>query len=416
MEELRIRVIGGRFSRRGTALALDFQCVIELRVQCPCACVLSVDMAGGFSWFDAIVDGQVQSTVQSTGSRAIFDFDLPDALGETTVWLVKRTEPWLTQLFPPLQYLPLECSTSTAVVYGVSVSENSTICEPPPPAARRIEFVGDSDCAAFGGEGEATELSLWGILKMSNSTQNVSNSWAHILSRMLDAEPSVVACSGIGVHTNAEHCDPPGTSAAMEAMYRRSVASDPDSQYTFDDAWQPQLVTVDVGSNDLFGGRTPPSKQQFVNAYVSLLATIRRNRPSAIIICIASSLETPGYIQMGAADGRLWEHISEAVRVYIQQSGDKRTFATQPVSGQQWPQDGGSLEHWNTNGHRKLADALCTYLEKGEPAGVLGWQRSSERGFPLRHVKQANNVNRFRTFTMFSACILGLSFAWRMLS
>ena len=148
-ERLRIRVIGERCSRRGTALALNFQCVIELQVQCPCACVR-------FSWFDAIVDGKVQSTVQSTGSRAIFDFDLPDALGETTVWLVKRTEPWLTQLFPPLQYLPLECSTSTAVVYGVSVSEDSTICEPPPRAARRIGFVGDSDCAAFGGEGEAT--------------------------------------------------------------------------------------------------------------------------------------------------------------------------------------------------------------------------------------------------------------------
>ena len=191
------------------------------------------------------------------------------------------------------------------------------------------------------------------MLKMSNSTQNVGNSWAHVLSRVLDAEPSVVAWSGIGVHTNAEHCDPPGTSAAMEAVYRRSVASDPDSQYTFDDAWQPQLVTVDVGSNDLFGGRTPPSKQQFVNAYVSLLATIRRNRPSAIIICIASSLETPGYTQMGAADGRLWEHISEAVRVYVQQSGNGRPFATQPALvrtavASRWRQSR-ALEHERTS-------------------------------------------------------------------
>lgn len=154
--------------------------------------------------------------------------------------------------------MPPQCFTSPATVYSVRLSNGWTFSDPRAisQSTRRIEFVGDSDLAAFGGEGSATEMGIWAMLRMHNSTQNISNSWAHMLSRMLQAEPSVVAWSGIGVAQNAEHCDPPGgKSANMESVYFRAIATDPSSRHSFAAEWQPQLVVVNVGGNDLFGGR-----------------------------------------------------------------------------------------------------------------------------------------------------------------
>jgi hypothetical protein len=240
---LPLRVLGERREQRNGETTLDFQCTLELRVvredsDDNSACALHFDMEGGHSFFNAIINDKVQSLVRTDSGRKTFSFALPDVHGqqETTVWIVKRTESALIQLIPPLQLCPYTIKTSPITIYGVHAEG----CKLVPPQTneeedlsqiRKIEFIGDSDTAAFGNEGAPCEISVSSMLfRLHASSQNISNSWAHMLCRMLEAEPSVVAWSGIGVHQNAQFSDPPvaekgSTMNAMQAVYLRLDAS-----------------------------------------------------------------------------------------------------------------------------------------------------------------------------------------------
>ena len=274
-----VRVLGDRCVRdpQGT-LTLDYQATIVFGVRAlsgsePSACNLRVKMDGGFSHFDALVDGAHQSTVCTGGGLATYTFALPGVAtyrglsgnrgGETfhTVSLVKRTEAALAQLLPPLQVCPPRIQTHAAVLHSLTTSPGYEICALPNIARRKIEFVGDSDTAAFGCEGAATIMGLRSMLGMRLAHQNISNSWSYALCRMLDAEPSVVAWSGIGVAQNASYCDPPGR-GAMAAVFGRAIASDPTSEHRFG-SWEPDLGVVQVGGNDLYGGKSAPSPEAF---------------------------------------------------------------------------------------------------------------------------------------------------------
>ena len=211
-----LRVIGERCARQGGTLKVDMQVVLELKLRCDdhsLPCQLLIDMNGGFSHFDAIINNKVQSVVRTSGERETWKFALPDAhsnCSETTVWIVKRTEARQSQLMPPLRWIPPAIITKPAVIYGVVVSKGYTVLpQELTLAARRIEIIGDSDVAAFGNEGSASTISLCSILGLQVSQQNISNSWAHAVCRMLHAEPSVVAWSSIAVHQNAVMSDPP---------------------------------------------------------------------------------------------------------------------------------------------------------------------------------------------------------------
>ena len=223
-------------------------------------------------------------------------------------------------------------------------------------------------------------MGLRSLLGMRVGHQNVCNSWAHVLCRMLDAEPSVVAWSGIGVAQNAKHCDPPG-GGAMAAVFGRALGSDPTSEHDFGSSWQPDLVVVQVGGNDLYGGRPPPSAEAFSAAYVALLQLIRSHRPSAPVLNLVYSLDTPGYITQEKGEGgpsaNLEAHVRRAVRAYQAAAPEDRgVFVVVPESGQVWPQDGGAMEHWGITGMLKAANDICTCIERDLPQ--LGWMRQAD--------------------------------------
>jgi lysophospholipase L1-like esterase len=171
------------------------------------------------------------------------------------------------------------------------------------------------------------------------------------------------------------------------AVMARSLASDPSSNHDFS-RWQPQLVVVQVGGNDLYGGKEAPSRDAFIAAYVSLLQCVRAHRPKpAVILNLVYCLETPSYDKMGARDGKLFEYTAEAVRLYKEGVGgcegtdELVHIAAFPDAGLKWPQDGGVIEHWGTAGHIKWADALCHYIETDLPlllpaeSAVASWKR-----------------------------------------
>merc|ERR1711998_576963 len=102
---------------------------------------------------------------------------------------------------------------------------------------------------------------------------------------MLDADVSVIAVSGVGVHQACWG----GPSEQLGTYYGRALQSNATEPYDFT-SWLPDLVVVCVGGNDLYGGKTAPSEGDFVNSYSALLKQIREKRPEAVIQCVVYSL------------------------------------------------------------------------------------------------------------------------------
>jgi hypothetical protein len=387
-DSVRVRFVGERrLINVDGSVTFDWQSVILLRLRRvsadAAACALMVDMLGGWNTFNLLVGGRVQAAVHTDRrSRKTYTMPIRDTTAQDTfdVQLVKRTEPAIGQLLPP--------GKTTAVrLFSFAVPSGWELAPlvAAPSARRRIEFLGDSDLAAFGLEGSPTTMSLCGVLGLRNRYQNITNSWAHTVARMLDAEPSVLGWSGVGVHQNAAMS---GT-LPMGELYRRAVATDDSVAAQHQDFgsaanWSPQLVVVQVGGNDLYGGKDPPSEAAWVASYVELLHMICRQRPHAAIICLVYSLNTPSYDAAGAQDGKLAKYTKTAVdRFIVEQAASPgpAVFLEIPPAGQRWPEDGGSLEHWGRSGHIKYAAAVCDIVERKLPQ--LGWgRRVTTQGYP----------------------------------
>jgi len=425
-----VRVLGERCVRDAGSLKLDFQAVIQLRIARCSGCnslqigeaMLHVTMNGGFAHFDVLIKGEevVQATVKTTGAQQEYTFALPSLCKsgspETEIWLVKRTEALHPQVLPPLQYLPPVLTTKSSTLTQVRVSAGFELLQHCTLSTKRkIEFVGDSDMAAFGNEGPPTLCTAYEILGelirvtvrpfhlihqlcvsgMQVVYQNITNSWSHALARMLNAEPSVVAWSGIGVAQNATNCTPPGGGCLLD-VYLRTIALDlttKDHDFEAGD-WRPELVVVQVGGNDLYGGEPEPtSKEAFILAYVKLLEKIRQSRgDTCVILCLTYSLDTPTYIDLGAQDRTLENYTEASIEQYrAAHAGDEKIFVTSPGGNLVWPEDGGTCEHWGVRGMLKYAEAVCTFIET-EMYNELGWKRECAAAKGIKRASMATSI------------------------
>ena len=145
----------------------------------------------------------------------------------------------------------------------------------PPPVQRRIEIIGDSITAGYGNEGVAP-------CSFSAETENHYLTYGALAARALGAELSTIAWSGKGVVYNfADDVFEP-----LPQVYDRLLAAEPTA---WDFSWQPDVVVINLGTNDFSTGNDPP-EGVFVPAYVELLAHLRAVYPDAFILAVAPSL------------------------------------------------------------------------------------------------------------------------------
>ena len=360
-DDPRLRIAGDRCVRGDGSCTFDFQTSLELCLTGSGECTLSVDLTAGGNGFDLLVDGQLHSMLETHRQwrrRRTYSFVLPPLPSDTRcISLVKRTEPVAVQLLP-------YCRVRAATLHGVDLSEGHALVDHTPP--RRIEFVGDSNLAAFGVLGAPSTIGVRGLFGLGLSQQSIRHSWAHMLCRMCVAEPCVIGWSGVGVVQNAIGT---GGKHRIAEIYERCLGND-GSRFDFATAaWSPQIVCVDVGANDVYGGRAPPSEAAFVDAYVALLQLIRRHRPQpCLMLCIVPRLDTPVYLAAGyRADddgGMMQSYLRSAVDAYERASGDQLVRLVSIAGVFAWPADGGSLEHWGVRAHEKYADAVHAVVER----------------------------------------------------
>jgi lysophospholipase L1-like esterase len=213
----------------------------------------------GPSWYDVIVDGQPAAPFSATAGTSDASLATGLAAGTHVVELWRRTE----GLVGVTQVLGFD--------YG-----GGQLLPPPSPAARRIEFLGDSETAGYGLECKSASEAFTG------ATENERMTYAALMADAFGAERSNVGYSGKGVLRNYD----PDQVDTLLALYGRSLPDDGTSTWT-SSSWVPDVVFIAAGTNDYANPavRDAPDSTLFRTKYAELVALVRQKNPTAHIVC-----------------------------------------------------------------------------------------------------------------------------------
>lgn len=211
----------------------------------------SIDLDGGNNnYFELIVDGQVKPKVATSAGRATIDLvsGLTDTEHDLVLW--RRTE---ADDYAPSQF------------FGLDFGGGALLSMPVP--AHKIEVVGDSITCGYGNEGAGPNCGF------TFDTENNYLAYGSVAARAVDADVYTECWSGKGVYRNRD-----GSTDTVPTLFDKAIPTDGSS--TWDFAWKPDAIVVNLGTNDFAMG---DPGQPFVTAYEAFVATIRTHYPSAYV-------------------------------------------------------------------------------------------------------------------------------------
>jgi len=287
---------------------------------------IRVRMNDPAQYYSLVIDGVEQPRLATTSGERLYDLASGLADDVHAVELYRRTEGF----FGPTVFLGAEL--------------DGTLLAPTPPT-RRIEILGDSITCGYGNEGADQYCNF------SADTENHYLTYGAIAAREVGAELSTIAWSGKGVIYNYGD----DTVEPLPELYDRTVPT--DGSVTWDFVWQPDVVVVNLGTND-FSTDNDPTETLFVGAYVALLEQIRAAYPDAVVLCTVAPL-------LGGSDQTTVEgYIDEAIaeRAVAGDSGVSRIDLSVAADG--W----GCDWHPSVATHQAMAARLVSVLHD-----ELGW-------------------------------------------
>jgi lysophospholipase L1-like esterase len=281
---------------------------------------LSVELAGAPDiWYEIVVDGEPVGQLVTTGGDQVYP--LVSGLDDGSphrVGIFRRNEGWMGDVG----------------FAGFVPGPGAALVESPYPYRHLIEYIGDSVTAGYGNEGDGPYCSF------TADTENGYATYAAIAARDLDAAAVLVAFSGKGViqDYNGDRYAP------MPVLYGRTLTFSADDSWGFSQ-YTPDLVVVNLGSNDLFSG---VGEEEFVDGYVALLGQIRGVNPDAAILAVS------------------WQGFGDLVQTAVAQSGDPDVhlaeFAYANATGD------GCDQHPDLAEHEELGHAFAEQI-----SDLLGW-------------------------------------------
>jgi len=281
------------------------------------------------SFYQVTVDGQPTIVISpKTGEDLIsVASGLPDK--EHVIEIIRRNEgAW----------------TSPFVFEGFQLEKEGKLLPPPPRSEKRILIVGDSISCGYGNEAAPTEHN-------PPAKQNGYLTYGAIAARKLGAEVEIIAWSG---RTLFPH-------NTMVEVYDRVMAQS-DTPKADLKSWVPDVVLIDLGTNDFRNPKQPPEQAGWISAYKSFIGTIRATAPKAYIFVASGPMGTPAN----------WDQWAKTVVADLNAAGDKNIsylpFPTQDVNvdgkGGDW--------HPSVKTHMKMADRLVGEIEK-----VTNWKTTA---------------------------------------
>jgi len=157
-----------------------------------------------------------------------------------------------------------------------------------PKTKKKIELIGDSITCGFGNDASTIPCGTGDWYDQHNAY------WAYgpVLSRALDVDYVLSSVSGYGMYRNwnDEHLEEPIIPDVYENLYLNKDNSKP-----YDFKFQPDLVSICLGTNDLSEGdgkkpRLPFNEEKFVSNYIEFIKTVYKNAPNTRIVLLNSPM------------------------------------------------------------------------------------------------------------------------------
>ena len=157
-----------------------------------------------------------------------------------------------------------------------------------PENKKKIEFIGDSITCGFGNDTAAIPCRTgeW------YDQHNAYLSYGSVLSRALNADCVLSSVSGIGMYRNwnDEHKEESIMPDVYENLYLNKDNSKP-----YDFAFQPDLVSICLGTNDLSDGdgkkeRLPFNEKKYVSNYIAFIKMVYKHAPNTRIVLLNSPM------------------------------------------------------------------------------------------------------------------------------
>lgn len=286
----------------------------------------------GTSYHNIYVDGKWLKKIKITGKepQRILLADKLSA-GKHTLRMQKCTEG------------EFGCTTLSKVIVDAK-SQMAAV----KPTGRFIEVIGDSYTCGYGTESNRAEEPF------QLETENCNKAYACIIARYFNADYALVAHSGQGMVRHWGDSVQISTNSMPERWTRVFDAHGTES-YDFK-AYRPQLVMINLGTND-FSPTAIPTTDQYVGAYVELIKSVKTHYGQDIpILCITPHSATP-YLKAALAE--LKEKVANLKNVNMANA------LSNTVSSQG---DLGASEHPNYRGQRKIAMSLIPQVST-----IMGW-------------------------------------------
>lgn len=292
-----------------------------------------------------------------------------NSVAETDICIYKRTE--AVARFP-------DRVTGCVSLLGVLLGSDGPLLTYTESRRKVIEFVGDSDTAAYGNLGPRTGFEVADRSVFADpSKQDVSKSWAAFVANAFGAECHNISWSGMGAVWNV-----PGHGAedAMDRHYFRLLATGGDAAATVASLDNPVLPPVDlvvlyIGGNDWWT-LEQRGDDAFVEGYTKFLIQLRRLRPEPPIIVLAANGTSGSCLATPERQRLFSDDMKRMLGQAVDRAGGKaerihlREVVPSPAIDLSLDDDWGVMEHWSVPAHRKWAEGVVPLIEK-----IMGWKR-----------------------------------------
>jgi lysophospholipase L1-like esterase len=289
----------------------------------------TIDIDGGDNnFFEVVIDGQVGPKISTSRGRTTIGLasGLSDAPHDLVIW--RRTE---ALNFSPSQFFGLDFGSGTLL--------------PASAPAHKMEVIGDSITCGYGNEGAGPGCGF------TYETENNYLAYGSVAARAVGADLHTECWSGKGVYRNRD-----GSTDTVPTLFDKAIPTEGSS--TWDFAWKPDAVVVNLGTNDFAMGDPGPG---YVTAYGDFVTTIRGHYPNAYI-----------FVMIGPITG---EPDLQTTRGYLDEVVQARKSAGDSRIEQVLvdPQDGnknglGCDYHPSVKTHDVVGQALAAAMKK-----ALGW-------------------------------------------
>ncbi|SFC99472.1 SGNH/GDSL hydrolase family protein [Flavobacterium phragmitis] len=152
---------------------------------------------------------------------------------------------------------------------------------------KKIEFIGDSITCAAASDAVNCEKGEY------MDHHNGYYAYGPTLSRAIDVDYLTSSVSGIGIYRNWN--DENRDEAIMPDVYQNLYLTKETSKPKYDFAFQPDIISIALGTNDFSGGdgkkeRLPFNAEKYVSNYINFIKMLYEHNPKAQIVITNSPM------------------------------------------------------------------------------------------------------------------------------